>query len=151
MASGPLERCSMHANLITVGEYRLEGRTGASTSEQAGELRDEDLTSPGCRAEPGRLDDRGTEIVPLLATDLPGTDPDAYSQGPVGHPPVVARCGLLHGNCAGQGCAGVGEGCHDPIAQGLDLLSAAHRDGFTKQGEVRAAQDLGGILSQPGN
>src|SRR5665809_161973 len=120
----------------------------AATHHHPHKLAGEYLASARGVAEARRLDHGGPEVVAVLAVGIAEADPDAHAQLILG-PSVPLLDSLLHAHGAIHAARGTREHDHQTVAHVLDLAPARGLDRLAKQGEMLAAQLLGGRGPDP--
>ena len=129
--------------------YRDEVMRTSSTGGGPNQVRDENLSTFGFGAQPGRLDDRVSEVVVALLGRLPAAQAHPQSQGSLSGG-IVAVDPLLHGHGTVEGDRGRAEDDHEPVAQVLHLCTPGGGDGLAQHGEVPVPHLVGGIGRQRG-
>ena len=118
--------------------------SAAAPSRQPHDVRSQDLPALTERAQPCRFDDRVTEVVIVLPTDLAPTQPDPQPHRALTHA-VVTVDALLHGHRARQRRRRGAEHHHQPITEMLHLGAARLRDRLTQDREMPSTQLVGDI------
>ena len=113
--------------------------SAAAPSRQPHDVRSQDLPALTEGAQPGRFDDRVTEVVVVLPTDLAPAQPHPQPHRPLTHP-VVTVDALLHGHRARQRRRRGAEHHHQPVTQVLHLGAARLGNRLTQDREVPATQ-----------
>ena len=128
------------------GPHRVELRRQAAAAEQTHDVGDEHLSARGGVAKPPRHDDRSAVEVPSVVDRLAGVDADTQLETV-----DMRRHGLLHGRSTRDGLACARERGHQSVAEALDLSPAVRVDRVAQGREVRAAQLVGGVVSERGD
>ena len=140
---GDRGRQTLQSQLAHGGEDEAE-----TAFEEAGhEFGAEYLAGFGPVAEALGRHDGGPEVVSGVAQRLAGGDPD-----PDRKLDATDRMpgSLLHGDGAGQGVGGRGEGDHEPIAQPLHLVASIAGHGVGEDLVMGGEDPLGLFISGPG-
>ena len=135
-----LDRVGQTLQVHLAQRHELLG--GVATGQGPSHGRGQDLAALGVGAEPGRFDDRLSEVVPVFFGGFAVREPHPDGDRLVG-PAVVTLDRLLHPDGTGQGPAQAGEGDHEPVAQVLHLDAAGGADGRPQEAEVGLAQIVG--------
>ena len=107
----------------------------------------QDLAAFGLGYDPGGSVHRRAEQVPLLPDSLSRVEADAHLHLLVRVPTVVLLQRSLDGDGTFNGLASRGEGHHEAIPYGLDLLAAVLRDLLSDQLEVGVNNLMGGRVA----